>query len=226
MLVTEHGVWVRERYISISDGESSLFEKRFLMDLSRFIARINCVCADVISPVTNFNRRWELPSGVRGEQIETISNGADPALFVPKRKPPETSGRPVVVAAARVFPLKDLETMIRAAALVRGELPDVEFRVYGSLDADPDYVARCRGLIAQLELEQTYKLAGHHTRPAELYAEGDVTALSSMHLRGVSVHGARVDGVRAIGRRHRCRRRARGARRLRGGRAPARPPAG
>jgi glycosyltransferase involved in cell wall biosynthesis len=179
-LVTEHGVWVRERYISISAGSFSLFEKRFLMDLSRYVAKLNYVCADVISPVTNFNRRWEVPSGVEPSRIETIFNGVDPGLFVPRPKPPETAGRPVVVAAARVFPLKDLETMIRAAEVVRVELPAVEFVVYGSLDADVEYVERCRALIAELALEQTYRFAGHHSKPSELYAEGDVTALSSI----------------------------------------------
>jgi glycosyltransferase involved in cell wall biosynthesis len=180
VLVTEHGVWVRERYIAISAGPYSLFEKRFLMDLSRFIARVNYAGADVISPVTNFNRRWEIPSGVRPDRIETIFNGVDPSVFVPRPKPAHTAGRPVVVAAARIFPLKDIETMIRAAVHVRAELPDVEFLVYGSLDADPPYVELCRRLIGELDLEQTYKLAGHHGKPAELYAEGDVTALSSI----------------------------------------------
>jgi glycosyltransferase involved in cell wall biosynthesis len=180
MLVTEHGVWVRERYIAISAGPYSLFEKRFLMDLSRFIARVNYACADVISPVTNFNRRWEIPSGVAPERIVTIFNGVDPGLFVPRPKPPQTAGRPIVVAAARIFPLKDIETMIRAAGHLRQSLPEVQFLVYGSLDADPPYVQRCRALIEELGLEQTYKLAGHHSKPAELYAEGDVTALSSI----------------------------------------------
>lgn len=180
MLVTEHGVWVRERYIAISAGDFSLFEKRFLMDLSRYIAQINYACADLISPVTNFNRRWELPSGVDPNRIETIFNGVDPGLFVPRRKPADTEGRPVVIAAARLFPLKDIETMIRSANVVREALPDVEFRVYGSLDADVDYVKRCRRLISELGLERTFHLAGHHSSPAELYSEGDVTALSSI----------------------------------------------
>jgi glycosyltransferase involved in cell wall biosynthesis len=35
-------------------------------------------------------------------------------------------------------------------------------------------------LIAELELEGTFEFAGHHSKPAELYAEGDVCALSSI----------------------------------------------
>jgi polysaccharide biosynthesis protein PelF len=179
-VVTEHGVWLRERYIAISAGAFSAFAKRFLMDLSHWVARMNYACADVVAPVTDFNRRWELPFGVAPERIETIRNGVDPALFAPRPKPARTAGRPTVVAAARIYPLKDMETMIRSAAVARRELPDVHYVVYGSLDADVPYVERCRALIAELELEGTFELAGHHPKPAELYADGDVCALSSI----------------------------------------------
>jgi glycosyltransferase involved in cell wall biosynthesis len=178
--VTEHGVWVRERYIAISAGPFSPFGKRFLMDLSRFVARVNYSCADAVLPVTDFNRRWELPYGVPEEKLQTICNGVDPALFVPRPKPAKTAGRPTVVAAARVFPLKDMETMIRSAAVARTEIPDVQYLVYGSLDADIPYVERCRALIEELDLAGTFEFAGHHSKPAELYTEGDICVLSSI----------------------------------------------
>lgn len=179
-LVTEHGVWVRERYIAISNGPFSAFAKRFLMDLSSYVARVNYRCADAVSPVAEFNTRWELPWGVERERLVTIPNAVDPAVFAPHPKPSTTAGRPTVVAAARIFPLKDIETMIRAAAVARESVPDVHFLVYGSLDADVHYVDRCRALIAELRLEATFELAGHHSKPSELFAEGDISALSSI----------------------------------------------
>jgi glycosyltransferase involved in cell wall biosynthesis len=179
-VVTEHGVWLRERYIAISAGDFTPFAKRFLIDLSRYVGQANYACADVVAPVTDFNRRWELPCGVPAARIVTIRNGVDPALFVPRPKPARTAGRPTVVAAARVFPLKDMETMIRSAAVARREIADVRYLVYGSLEADPPYVERCRALIAELDLGGTFDLAGHHPKPAELYADGDVCALSSI----------------------------------------------
>jgi polysaccharide biosynthesis protein PelF len=179
-LVTEHGVWVRERYIAISNAAFSAFSKRFLMDLSRYVARVNYRCADVVSPVAEFNTRWEVPWGVERERLVTIPNAVDPAVFVPRPKPPTTAGRPTVVAAARVFALKDIEMMIRAAAVARDSVPDVHFLVYGSLDADVPYVERCRALIAELGLDGTFELAGHHSKPSELFAEGDISALSSI----------------------------------------------
>jgi glycosyltransferase involved in cell wall biosynthesis len=127
--------------------------------------------------VVRFNHRWEVRYGADPARIETIYNGVDPQVFAPRPKPP---GPPTVLAAARVYPLKDIETMIRSAGVVRGEIPDVRFLLYGSLSADPAYVERCRALIAQLGLDETFLLKGPHAKPSELYSEGDLTVLSSI----------------------------------------------
>jgi len=179
-LLTEHGVWVRERYIAISAGPFTPFAKRFLMRLSAFVAKLNYRYADVVSPVADFNRRWELPFGADADKVQTVYNGIDPALFTSRPKPASRVGHPVVVAAARVFPLKDVETMIRAAAIVRETLPTVRFLLYGSLDADLPYTDRCRALITELDLEETFELCGFHSRPSEVYSEGDISVLSSI----------------------------------------------
>jgi glycosyltransferase involved in cell wall biosynthesis len=109
-----------------------------------------------------------------------IYNGVDPGVFVPKPKPPSTTGRPTAVAAARVFPLKDIETMIRSAAVARELVPDIQFLLYGSLDADVPYVARCRALAEELRLGDAFQFRGFHSKPSELYTEGDVCVLSSI----------------------------------------------
>lgn len=179
-LVTEHGVFVRERYISISGAGFSQYAKRFLMALSSFVARLVYAHADLVAPVVEFNRRWEIPYGADPARVRVIYNGVDPGLFVPKPKPAETAGGPVAVAAARIFPLKDIETMIRSAAVARDHLPEIRYLVYGSLDADVPYVERCRALIAELELGRTFEFRGFHSKPAELYTEGDICVLSSI----------------------------------------------
>ena len=179
-LVTEHGVFVRERYISVSSAEFSPFSKRFLMALSGFVARLVYAHADLVAPVVEFNRRWELPWGADPARVRAIYNGVDPGLFVPKPKPPETAGARVAVAAARIYPLKDIETMIRSSAVARELVPGIRYLLYGSLDADVPYVERCRALIAELRLEDTFELRGFHSKPPELYTEGDICVLSSI----------------------------------------------
>ncbi len=179
-VVTEHGVFVRERYIAVSTADFTFPAKRFLMRLSGVVAKLNYHYADVVSPVANFNQRWEVRFGTEPQRIQTIYNGIDPQLFVPGPKPEELQDRPVAVAAARVFPLKDVETMIRAADVTRRGLPDVIFRVYGSLDADKPYVARCQALIEELDLADTFEFCGFHSSPAQVYNIGDISVLSSI----------------------------------------------
>jgi len=179
-LITDHGVFIRERYIAVSEAPFTPFAKRFLLDMAALISRLCYRHADVIAPVANFNRRWETRYGADAVKIETIYNGIDPEVFRPKPKPPKTAHRPTAVAAARVVPIKDIETMIRAAAVARESIPDVHFIVYGSLNADPAYVERCRRLIAELNLEDTFEFGGFHSNPAEIYTEGDISVLSSI----------------------------------------------
>jgi polysaccharide biosynthesis protein PelF len=179
-LVTDHGVFARERYIAVSAGPFSFFCKRFLINMSCFISRLNYMYADVVSPVANFNRRWEIPYGTDERKIETIYNGIDPARFESKPKPERTANRPTAVAVARVFPLKDLFTLIRSAAVARDTISNVWFIVYGSLDADPPYVAKCRELIEEFKLEDNFEFAGFHNKPNEAFCEGDISVLSSI----------------------------------------------
>lgn len=179
-VLTEHGVSIRERYIAVSGSSFTPFGRRFLTQLSVLISRLVYAHADVVAPVCGANRPWEIAFGVPPERVEVIPNGIDPDVYVPRPKPFGTRGRPTVVAATRVMPLKDIETMIRSAALVREGIPDVRYVLYGSLDADPAYTSRCRTLIAELELTRSFELAGHHSNPVELYAEGDLSILSSI----------------------------------------------
>jgi glycosyltransferase involved in cell wall biosynthesis len=179
-LVTEHGVYVRERYISVSTSDFSQYAKRFLMSLTGFVARLVYAHADLVAPVVAYNQRWELPFGVDASRISAIYNGVDPGLFLPRPRPRDAPAGPVAVAAARIFPLKDIETMIRSAAVARELVPGIRYLVYGSLDADVPYVERCLGLVRELGLEETFELRGFHSNPAELYAEGDICVLSSI----------------------------------------------
>jgi glycosyltransferase involved in cell wall biosynthesis len=180
-LLTEHGVYIRERYIAVSATEEfSFFAKRYLLRLTALVAKVSYHYADVISPVASFNKRWELRYGAAPGRIETIHNGVDPQVFLPKPKPAELLGVPVVVAAARVFPLKDIETMIRSAAVARRSLPGVRYVVYGSLTADLPYVERCGRLIEELDLADTFRFAGFHSAPGEVFNIGDISVLSSI----------------------------------------------
>lgn len=180
LVVTDHGIYLRERYIAMAgDTSGSFFARRTLLRLTHLVSRIVYTVADQISPVCDHNRRWELRMGATADRIETIYNGIDTERFRPPAVEPARA-HPTVVTAARVFPLKDLETLIRACDVTRRRVPDVRFIVYGNHDVDPDYTARCRALITELGVDAHFDFAGFHDTPSELYHDGDVFALSSI----------------------------------------------
>jgi glycosyltransferase involved in cell wall biosynthesis len=151
-----------------------------LVNMSAMVSRSVYYTADQISPVTTANKEWEKRFEAAEENIIPIYNGVNTDLFKPTPKPKQTQNVPTVIAVAQVFPLKDIETMIRAADLVRKEIPEVQFKVYGSLEVDKDYVQKCRDLIEELKLEETFQFGGFHDQPSMIFNEGDISFLTSI----------------------------------------------
>tara|TARA_R100000908_G_scaffold61985_2_gene40791 strand:+ start:64613 stop:66205 length:1593 start_codon:yes stop_codon:yes gene_type:complete len=179
-IVTDHGVYMRERLINIGQADMPYFSKRLLVDLSTLVSRAVYYTADQISPVTTANKEWEKRFEADEKNIVPIYNGVNTDLFKPTPKPRQTENTPTVIAVAQVFPLKDIETMIRTAALVREEIPEVQFKVYGSLEVDKPYVKKCRELIKELDLESTFEFGGFHDQPSQIFNEGDISILTSI----------------------------------------------
>jgi glycosyltransferase involved in cell wall biosynthesis len=176
-VLTEHGVYLREQYLAVGRSNMSPFSKQFLMGLVRSTATVNYAYADIVAPVAAFNARWERRYGVAEDKIKVIYNGVDPGTFQPRPRP---VGAPLtVVAVARIDPLKDILTLLRAAAKVCQQIPQVKFVVYGGVSV-PDYYQECLALQQELGLEESFVFAGHVSDVASAYASGDVVVLSSI----------------------------------------------
>ncbi len=180
IVATEHGVFIRERLIAINSSEYSFFLKNLLIRFSEMITKLVYYKADLILSVNKFNISWEKLYGASADKIEVIYNGIDHELFKPVAKPEHLVGTPTVVAAARIFELKDIVTMIRSCEVAKRSIPNVKYLVYGDNNAVPEYTAECNALIAELGLEENFILAGYHNKPHELFCEGDISILTSI----------------------------------------------
>ncbi|MDQ0190123.1 GT4 family glycosyltransferase PelF [Alicyclobacillus cycloheptanicus] len=176
-LLTEHGVYLREQYLSLSKRGYPGFLNTFLIRLIHAVVDLNYALADQISPVCHYNTRWERVMTDRHERIEVIYNGVDHEIFTRARALEHP--RPTVVAVARIDPIKDILGLIRAADLVRREIPDVQFLVYGAVSV-PDYHKACERLVKELKLENTVVFCGQTSDIAAAYEQGDVAVLSSI----------------------------------------------
>lgn len=180
LMITEHGVYVRERLLYINRSDYSYFIKDFLIKLTEAVTRLSYHKADKILSVNKFNITWELMYGAQEDKIEITYNGVDHEKFIPREKPAHLEGLPTVVAAARIFELKDVLTMIRSCAVVREQIPNVQYLVYGDKNAVPEYTKKCEDLIKELKLEKNFFLKGYHSQPHLIFSEGDISILTSI----------------------------------------------
>ena len=180
IVITEHGVFIRERILAISQSEESFFLKDFLIRFSEIMTRLTYTKADKILSVNHFNLKWELMYGATQDKIIVIHNGIDHLRFVPRPKPAALVGIPTVVALARIFELKDILTMIRSCKVVKNVLPNIQYRVYGEDYAVPEYTLKCKALIKELGLEENFLLMGPHPKPETVFCDGDISILTSI----------------------------------------------
>jgi len=176
MLLTEHGVYLREQNLFLSRFRRLIFAKRFLLNLITAVSRANYWFADIVSPVCHYNTRWELAHGTAPEKIRVVYNGVDPEQFSPGPRP---AGPPHVVATARIDPLKDIETFLHMAALILKTKPEVRFTIFGSI-ADPVYYEKCLALRSELGLDEVVRMGTPTSDVVGAYRSGDLVALTSV----------------------------------------------
>lgn len=175
-LMTEHGVYLRERYLSAGDQPPGV--KVAVLRFHRALARLAYAEADLIAPVSGFNRRWEERHGADPGRIHVIPNGVDPVRFPPLPTEPDV---PTIAWVGRIDPLKDLETLISALAVVREQVPDARLHLAGPVPAGNERYARvCHDLAEGLGLTGAVTFAGPVASSREAFEAGHVAALSSI----------------------------------------------
>lgn len=181
-LLTEHGVYLRERLLALTRAEnSSMFDQVFQARFAQRLTEASYHYADRIAPGSNYNHRWELRNGAAAERIQTIYNGPDPEEFTPVLTPRPAGEPATVVWLGRIDPLKDLETLLRAASIVHGQMPHVRFVLYGKAPRGNEwYQERCLQLRDALGLQHAVIFAGFASSAAAAYNEGDFVLLSSI----------------------------------------------
>ncbi|WP_254401564.1 GT4 family glycosyltransferase PelF [Streptomyces sp. AC555_RSS877] len=178
LLLTEHGVYLRERYLGYRIAPYRWPVKAVVLGFFRLLAEETYRRAALITPGNRYNRLWEEQGGADPESIRTVYNGVDPAAFPPAGPEPD---RLTLSWAGRVDPIKDLETLIRAFALVRDRLPDARLRLFGGTPRGGEaYRERCEALAAELGHADAVTFEGRVDDIKDAYAAGNVVMLSSI----------------------------------------------
>ncbi|TDC37518.1 GT4 family glycosyltransferase PelF [Micromonospora sp. KC213] len=177
-VLSEHGIYLRERYISYLHDTAPHAVRVLVLSFFRSLAGAAYLVTDALAPHSQYNRRWQLHNGADPERMWTMYNGVDPDDFPPAVGEPEL---PTISFMGRIDPLKDLHTLIRAFALVRAEIPAARLRIFGGTPAaNQVYHASCQALIDELGLTGHATLEGRVGSAVEAYHAGSLVALTSI----------------------------------------------
>jgi len=177
-LLTEHGLYLRERYIAYGPRSLPHHQRAFMLGFFRNLSAAAYHAADVVSPGSEYNRSWEIVSGARPEAIEPIYNGIHAPSFCVSDIEPVV---PTLVWVGRIDPLKDVKTMIRAFSRVRTAVPAARLRIYGgTAAANLGYRDECIALRDQLDLASSVTFEGRVPSITDAYHSGHVVVSTSI----------------------------------------------
>ncbi|MBK9385799.1 MAG: GT4 family glycosyltransferase PelF [Planctomycetes bacterium] len=170
MVLTEHGIYAKERRIEIhradwiqdwSSGEivaerKPPFFKRFWTRQFAMMSKVTYAHANEIYTLYEGNRRTQIQDGAEPERTNVIPNGIDLVRYGEAAKQFDARAeneRFTLAFVGRVSPIKDVKTFLRAVRLVANEVPNVRARILGPMDEDPKYVDACKKLFQRLHLD-------------------------------------------------------------------------
>jgi len=174
-LLTEHGIYFRERMLDIIQYGLKRELRATWSMIIRKVVELNYYWADKIIAVSSFNREWELRLGASPRKIEVIHNGVDLRKFKPLR----SSERWSIVSISRIHYLKDILNLIEAMSYLAEKDPRIKCYIYGPI-IDEGYARYCKLKIRELGLDRRVKLMGEIMDPRKAYQRAWIYVSSSL----------------------------------------------
>lgn len=198
LLVSEHGIYLRERIQDIyrsawiaefpelrpSLGDPLGKLRRLWIGFFDVLARLAYAQASHLVSLFARNAGVQAQFGADPAKLSIVANGiaVESCDGVFQQRAARRTAAPqsrVVGFLGRVVSIKDVKTLLRAARLVCDQLPDARFLIAGPTDEEPEYSKECVDLMQQLKLEDSVRFLGMRNRN-EVLPLMDVMALTSV----------------------------------------------
>lgn len=166
-ILTEHGIYTRERKIDMLSADWIEYKKPSLLQQPEeynyikrmwvnFFDKIGVFCYQRSNHVLSLfsgAQKIQINFGADANRTMVIPNGVDVdtlrATMVNRAEIP----RPVITLIGRVVPIKDIKTFIRAIKITSQYIPEVEGWIVGAVDEDREYVGECQQMAISLGLK-------------------------------------------------------------------------
>jgi glycosyltransferase involved in cell wall biosynthesis len=171
-ILTEHGIYTRERKIDMLSADWVEYKKPSLLQQPEeynYIKRMWVNFFDKIG-VFCYHRSNHVLSLFSGAQKIQVNFGADinRTMIIPNGVDVDTLRatmvnraavpKPIITLIGRVVPIKDIKTFIRAIKIATQYIPDVEGWIVGAVDEDSEYVHECQQMAVSLSLKEKIQL--------------------------------------------------------------------
>jgi len=194
LLMTEHGIYTRERDIEIAqlDWIRGIPQSQFVLsstpgylqqwwsNMFRFMATFSYELSDRVISITAANQQYQLHNGADPDKMMVIPNGVDvERLSVSPPKHVHSGDRFVVGFVGRVVGIKDVKTFVRAIKIAAAAIPNVQAFIVGPEGEEAEYAAQCHALVERLGLSTVIQFTGPQD-VREYYKQMDVLVLTSL----------------------------------------------
>ena len=190
-LITEHGIYTREREIEIAQASwiyaenspmddlvSEDFFREWWKQMFRWMSAFSYRASDCTTSLTRINQRYQLRDGAPQERCMVIPNGIDLQRFSVERR--ADPAKFTVAFVGRVVSIKDVKTFVQAIAIARQTIGDsLQVFVVGPDDEEETYAEECFALTELLGLKQVITYTGR-ANVIDYYKTADVLVLTSL----------------------------------------------
>lgn len=194
LMLTEHGIYTRERAIEIIKSEAIYQEdsekhkiakdfgvfKRIWLSFFEVLGLWTYQMSDRIYTLYEGNRQAQLSLGADYDKIEIVPNGIVAEKFFdlrPVRMP--DPGAIQVGFVGRVVSIKDVKTLLRAFKIVQLSSEKATLHLVGPLEEEPEYVAAMQKMANELGIEKMVLFHGAQD-VTKFYPRLDVCVLTSI----------------------------------------------
>ena len=178
-LITEHGIYSREREVEIIKSKWAKGDfKSVWIQYFYNLAKLSYQTADHVYTLFEHNAEIERDLGCDPGKIGIIPNGVHMERFAHIPELQTHEGPFTIGAVVRVVPIKDIVTLLRAFFLAKQQMPDARLYIMGGLEEDPDYYALCQQTVQMLRIEDVIFTGSVNV--AEYMPRMDLLMLSSI----------------------------------------------
>ncbi len=195
-ILTEHGIYSRERRIELSRIEwlSASGSTKFLqLERSRnwfrewwirLFQSLGQTAYDQSSRIVSLyqgNKDTQVREGAVADRIDLIPNGiiVDRFKDIPRRTRRDRD--PLRIGfVGRVTSIKDVKTLLRAMSILAAKKVPFQAKIIGPMDEEPEYTDECLELADRLNLTDNVLFTGPERDMVKVYSGMDVLLLTSV----------------------------------------------